>query len=433
MREAPFPDIFPKVIFSEDQSQALPTQGSEELDVLPTVQYSESTPPTSSRKGARNRNSPHLQTSNHPLSRSLSGMAAKRPDRLPYHPSQVHFKWFSALCGILLKPFSSKRSVTRLRLGSDEFFQRLWAIPYATRLTVYIFLLLVLVCIQLLYGMLFFESDSLSYAFRTLVDSAGLVFALAVMTAPTWRPRKHLYPYGYVRFQLLAALINCLYTFYTALWSFVEGIHDFYEPQLTHKWTIIHCMLIELVVNLTGLILFASYRSFGQVRRISGASRVGPGHGLNLHGIVLHSLAHFLNVSSALIEHCYADYFTANPRVLLLINIVMFLFLVHRCRPCLWYLCYIFLETTPDELQYYFSRKLDEVRTTPGVIDHHSSHWWTLDGNNSCGSLCVTIRADTDPNAVRGKVEGMLRQLRHFTLQLEPQYRLPEVLNSKVT
>jgi len=431
MREAPFPDIFPQVIFKEDHCEPLPAQDAEEQDLLPTVQYREVTPPTSSRKGPRNRSSPHLQTPNHAQARTSQGRAGKKPDLLTYYSSQLHSKRLSSICGAILKPFSNHRSVSRLRLGSDELFHRLWAIPYATRLTVYIFLLLFLVCIQLLYGILFFEGDSLSYALRTLVDSAGLVFALVVMTAPTWRSRKHLYPYGYVRFQLLAALINCLYTFYSALWSFVEGIHDFYDPQLTHKWTIIHCMLIELGVNLTGLILFASYRNFGRVKRISGSSRVGPGHALNLHGILLHSLAHLLNVTSALIDHWHADYFTANPRVLLLINILMFLFLVHRCRPCLWYLCYIFLQTTPDELQYYLSRTLDEVRTTPGVIDHHSAHWWTVDGANSCGSLCVSVRPETDPNAVRGKVEGMLRQVRNFTLQLEPQYRLPEVLSSK--
>lgn len=431
MREAPFPDIFPQIIFNEGQDQDFSAHESEELDVLPTAQYRDSTPPKLSRQGPRNRGSPHLQTPNHLLPRS--GKPPKKPDQLPYYSSELHFKRLSSLCGAILKPFSKRRFVNRLRLGSEELFHRLWAIPYATRLTVYIFLLLVLVCIQLLYGILFFEGDSLSYALRTFVDSVGLVFALVVMTAPTWRPQKHLYPYGYVRFQLLAALINCLYTLYSALWSFVEGIHDFYDPQLTHQWTIIHCMLIEMGVNLTGLLLFASYRSFGRVRRISGSSRVGPGHALNLHGVLLHSLAHLLNVISALVDHIYADYFTANPRVLLLINILIFLFLLHRCRPCLSYLCYIFLQTTPNELQYYLSRTLDEVRTTPGVIDHHNPRWWTMDGANSCGSLCVTIRPDTDPNAVRGKVEGMLRQVRHFTLQLEPQHRHPEVPSSKTT
>jgi len=136
-------------------------------------------------------------------------------------------------------------------------------------------------------------------------------------------------------------------------------------------------MVIELLVNSTGLVLFASYQSFDLLPKnvVKGFSNlVDRAQAINLHGIWLHSLAHSLSVSSNLINHNFVGYFSTNARALLFVNMTIFMFLLYQCRPCLVYLFYVFLQTTPEELQYYLSRMLDEVCSAPGVIGHRRWH-----------------------------------------------------------
>jgi len=217
-----------------DRHNVTRTDASEEPTVISTSKPGESTYCSTTWAGSQNQTTHRLSNQNLPLARYSPSPTMRRSNRTPYSlPQAQRYRW-SWLLGTIYYPFLNENVVNHLTSVTVERLYQLWAVPYAFRLTVYISLLLALGCIQLLYGLLFFEGDSLSYAVRTLLDCSGLLVSLTAMMAPNWRPQKNIFPFGYARYQLMAAFINCLYTAYTALWTFVEGMHDFYDPQLTH-------------------------------------------------------------------------------------------------------------------------------------------------------------------------------------------------------
>jgi cobalt-zinc-cadmium efflux system protein len=241
----------------------------------------------------------------------------------------------------------------------------------------------------------------LADAGHMLTDVGALAFSLFV----AWLARQPATPrrtYGYLRFEILAALLNGATLLAVSAWIIWEAIGRFSNPPSIQTGTMFFVAMGGLIVNIIS------------ARLLHGSAD----HSLNVRGAYLHVLSDLLGSIAAIVAALLVRYFgwaIADP----IASILMTALIIRGSWKLVRESVDILLESTPAHIDVGdVRRKLEAIDDVESV---HDLHVWTL----TSGVVAMSAHAVVREAAVHQKaLEAMTAQaaamgINHTTIQLE--------------
>jgi cobalt-zinc-cadmium efflux system protein len=248
----------------------------------------------------------------------------------------------------------------------------------------------------------------LSGALALLADAGHMLIdvgALSLSAFTAWlaqRPASPSRTYGYLRFEILAALVNGVALVGIAIGVVLEALERVREPQPIQSGIFLVVAALGLLVNLLSLRLLHGLR-----------------HGsLNVRGAYLHVIGDALGSVGALtaaVIVATTGWTVADP----IVSIVLSALIVVGAWSLLRESANVLLEAAPANLP------LDQVRArllgVPGVHDVHDLHVWTVtSGVVAMSGHAVVPDLTRHPTALRDMLTAVdAMGIQHATLQLE--------------
>jgi cobalt-zinc-cadmium efflux system protein len=242
----------------------------------------------------------------------------------------------------------------------------------------------------------------LADAMHDLGDSLAIAFAwLAAVVAG--RAATTLYSYGYKRWSLLSAFINCCILISGSVFILWHAIPRLWAPELPHAPGMMALAVLGIAVN--------------------GAAvwQLRGGHSQNAQVISWHLLEDILGWAAVLIGSILI-YLTGWAVIDPLLSIAVTLFILLNVWRQFTQTLRLFLQVTPDPaLQQRIEQQL---RQLPFVHDLHHLHLWSLDGADHVLTVHLTMTEQAawqDTAAYKQQIRDRLAefQLAHTTVELE--------------
>jgi cobalt-zinc-cadmium efflux system protein len=241
----------------------------------------------------------------------------------------------------------------------------------------------------------------LADAGHMLTDVGAL--ALSLLTA--WiaqRPPDDSKTYGYLRWEILAALVNGAALFGIAAWVVVEAIQRIQEPQPVRTGLFLAVATAGLLVN------FASVAALHSQRHGS----------LNIRGAYLNVVGDALGSVGALaaaVIIALTGWTLADPIVSILLSILILVGAARLLRDS----TDILLESVPRHVSMAEVHR--RMLAVPGVAAVHDLHVWTVtSGMVAMSGHAVVPDLDAHPGVLDGIRAEMSRMgIGHVTIQLE--------------
>jgi cobalt-zinc-cadmium efflux system protein len=247
----------------------------------------------------------------------------------------------------------------------------------------------------------------LADAGHVLTDMAGLVLAVLAITLGA-RPATARRTFGYYRLEILAAVANATLLLGVAVLILVEAVDRWRGHPHVEGGAMLGYAAVGLVANVISLVVL----------------REGAGSSLNVKGAYLEVMGDLIG-SVGVIVAAGVIAATGWDRV----DVIASVFVAVLILPRTWHLLReaidVLLEATPKGVD------LEEIRQhildTPGVLDAHDLHAWTITSGMPVLSVHVVV---TDAALADGGAARVLDELsvcladhfdvEHCTFQLEP-------------
>jgi cobalt-zinc-cadmium efflux system protein len=243
----------------------------------------------------------------------------------------------------------------------------------------------------------------------TLLADAGHMFtdvgALAFSLFVVWlarQPATSQKTYGYLRWEILAALLNGAVLLAVSAGIVWEAIQRLRAPEPVETGLMFTIGVAGLAVNaLSARLLHA-----------------GSGHSLNVRGAYLHVLSDLLGSAAAVVAALFIRYkgwTIADP----IASVVMTLLIVRSSWSLVRESVDVLLEATPSHID--LARVHEAMQAVGGVASVHDLHVWTL----TSGVVAMSAHALVpDAAAHQSALEEMTRAvaaqgIHHVTIQLE--------------
>jgi len=250
-----------------------------------------------------------------------------------------------------------------------------------------------------------------SNSLALLSDSAHMisdVFALGLSMVAIYmatRQPNARFTFGYLRFEIIASLLNGLALAIIAIGIFIEGIKRMITPQDIHFQTMIVIASIGLVVNIVLTIILS--RSMKEEDN------------LNVQSALWHFIGDLLS-SIGVIVSAVLIYFTGlrffDPLISMVIGAIIFTGGAKIVRAS--YL--IMMESVPEKFD------LDEIRSeiakVEGVEDVHEMHLWSVTTDHYSLTAHVFVNEHIQPFCVILAINETLKSkygIEHTTIQIE--------------
>ncbi|MGH3344805.1 MAG: cation diffusion facilitator family transporter [Carbonactinosporaceae bacterium] len=247
----------------------------------------------------------------------------------------------------------------------------------------------------------------LADAGHLFTDVAGIGLSLLALHFGS-RPATPERTYGYFRLEILAAVANAVLLFGVTVVVSVEAVRRFAAPPDVAGGPMLAIALLGLVANGAALLLL----------------RKGQRHSLNLRGAYLEVLGDLLGslaVIGAAVTIALTGFGLADPVASLLIALMI----LPRTYGLLREAVDVLLEAVPKGVD------LAEVRQhivgTPGVLDVHDLHAWTITSGLPVLSAHVVVDGPTLHDGRSGQLLDALHaclaghfDVEHSTFQIEP-------------
>lgn len=250
----------------------------------------------------------------------------------------------------------------------------------------------------------------LSDAGHMLTDVGALGLALFALWFSRRRAPAGL-TFGYLRFEILAALINGITLLGITCLIFVEAWQRFQQPPPVHATQMFFVALLGLGVN--GFSLYTLSR--------------GGGHSLNERGALLHVLGDTLGsvgaIAAALVMR-FTGWFVADP----IVSAVIGLLILRSTWELLRETVNILMEGTPVHLS--FQEVHDAMLGVPGVMSVNDLHLWSLASGFDALSAHVVVPEVEQTDAARRALRTLLCEqfgIEHTTLEVERPGDSPEL------
>jgi cobalt-zinc-cadmium efflux system protein len=233
----------------------------------------------------------------------------------------------------------------------------------------------------------------------TDVGALGLSLFTALLAR---RPADLKRTYGYLRWEILAALLNGATLFGLSAWVVYEAVGRIASPRPIETRLFLVVALLGLVANLVSLAVLHRLQD----------------HSLNVRGAYLHILGDVLGSLAALgaaVIVAATGWTVADPIVSILLSLLILFSAWRLLRES----TDVLLETVPRHLS------LEDVRArmleVPGVSAVHDLHVWTVTSGVIAMSGHAVVPALQDhPGALAGLRQALTRLgIGHATIQLE--------------
>jgi len=261
-----------------------------------------------------------------------------------------------------------------------------------------------LMVIQAIGGLVTGSLALLADSAHMLTDAAGLALALIAIRFAE-RPATPQKTYGYVRMEVLAALINAVVLLMLTIFILYEAIDRFLNPPPVMAGPMLAVAVVGLAVNFTSMMLLAA----------------GSKESLNVKGAYFEVMSDMLGsvgVIVAALVVMFTGWRLADP----IVGAGIGLFIVPRTWALLKQAVHILMEGTPPEIDLgLLERALKDI---PGVISVHDLHVWTITSGLDAMSCHLVIadmaRARETLVAANDAMKSGFN-LTHTTIQVEDQ------------
>lgn len=237
--------------------------------------------------------------------------------------------------------------------------------------------------IEFIFGWLFGSSAILADAVHDLGDALA-IGSSAIMQTYANKPADRVYPFGYKRWNILAALLTSSILIIGASLILVENIPNLFHPQPINQAGMLALGIIAVIINFL-------------------ASRiVKNGHSHNESILSLHFLEDILGWLAVILVSIilqFTDWYFLDP----LLSLCIAIFILSKALPKSWNNVMILLETSPQGVN------LEEVKgvllALENVHEITQLNVWTMDGYEHCATVTVKL---TNP-AVADKTKAKIR------------------------
>ena len=255
----------------------------------------------------------------------------------------------------------------------------------------------------------------LADAGHMLTDAAGVGLALLAASFAA-RPATPERTFGYTRLEILAAVINALLLFGVAGFVLIEAVRRFKEPPELSTGVMLTVAVVGLVANAASLLML----------------RGGQQSSLNVRGAYLEVLGDLLG-SAAVIVAAIVIGLTGFTQADAIASAAIGLMILPRTWALLRDAVGVLLEATPKGVDLAQVRQ--HIKDTPGVLDVHDLHAWTITSGLPVLSAHIVITEDALADGGGGLVLDQLGEclaghfdVEHCTFQLEaPGHREHEL------
>ncbi len=244
----------------------------------------------------------------------------------------------------------------------------------------------------------------LADAAHMLTDAGGLALALIAIrfAERAATPQK---TYGYVRLEILAALVNAVVLLLLTIFILYEAFDRFVNPPPVLAGPMLAVALVGLAVNLLSMKLLSA----------------GSSQSLNVKGAyfeVMSDMLGSLGVIIAALVVMFTGWRLADP----IIGAGIGLFIVPRTWGLLKQTVHILMEGTPPEVDMALLEQ--RLKDIPGVAAVHDLHVWTItSGLDSMSCHLVIADMARARETLHAANEAMKTGfgLKHTTIQVEDQ------------
>lgn len=250
----------------------------------------------------------------------------------------------------------------------------------------------------------------LADAGHMFTDVAGIGLAILAITFAA-QPATPKRTFGYYRLEILAAVVNAVLLFGVAVFILIEAWRRWQDPPEVDGGLMLVFAGVGLVANLVGLWIL----------------RAGSTESLNIKGAYLEVLGDTLGsaaVIAAAAVIATTGWLRADPAA----SVLVALMILPRTWTLLREAIDVLLQATPEGMDLTEVR--DHILATPGVVDAHDLHAWTLTSGMPVLSVYVVVDDTALADGNGGKVLDALGECLHLhfdvdhcTIQLEPRGR----------
>jgi len=276
------------------------------------------------------------------------------------------------------------------------------AAAHRTRLVTVFAITLAVFAVELAGGIAANSLALLADAGHMFTDVAGIGLTLGAI----WfagRPATEGRTYGFVRVEILAAVVNAVFLFGIAAFVLYEAWRRLSEPPEIQTGLMLGVALVGLAAN--GLSLFI----------LRDAQR----DSLSIRGAYIEVLGDLAG-SAAVIVAAIAIVATGWTGADAVASVVIGLLIVPRTWHLLREAVDVLLEATPKGIDMVEVRR--HILEAPGVADVHDLHAWTITSGMNVLSAHVVLEPAADAPAVLDELCGCLTgdfDIEHSTFQLE--------------
>jgi len=274
------------------------------------------------------------------------------------------------------------------------------------RLVVVLCLSLAVLAVELIGGLAANSLALLADAGHVLADVVGMLVVLVAIWIGS-RPASSERTFGYLRVEILAAVLNAGLLFAVAAFILYEAWRRFSEPPVVVSGLMLAVALFGLVVNAISLWLL----------------RDAQARSLSMRGAYLEVLGDLAGSAAAVIAAVVIALTGLNGADIVA-SVVIALLILPRTWRLLKDAIDVLLEATPGGVD------MGEVRThilsAQGVADVHDLHAWSITSGVNVVSAHVVLDAGAEPAAVLDELCSCLSgdfDIEHSTFQLETRDR----------
>lgn len=269
------------------------------------------------------------------------------------------------------------------------------------RLTLALAITAVVMLVEFVGGWLAGSLALLADAAHMLADVAALALALGAASLAR-RPATPERSFGFLRLEILAALVNGAVLFAIAIGIGVEAWRRVRAPATVNGALLLGVAAIGLVANVgAALVLHRGHQ-----------------HSLNQRGAYLHVLGDLLGSVGALVAGVIvlaSGWLLADPLISVLIAVLVLASAWRLVKESID----VLLEASPRHIAMQDVH--DRIASVPGVESVHDLHLWTVTSGVVAMSGHLVVKNPTDNQPVLQAVQDRMRALgiHHVTVQVE--------------
>ncbi|MGE0316057.1 MAG: cation diffusion facilitator family transporter [Lautropia sp.] len=261
-----------------------------------------------------------------------------------------------------------------------------------------------LTLVQLVGGIVSGSLSLIADAVHNLSDAVSLVIAFVARRIAR-RPSDATMTFGYMRIEIVAALINYTTLIVIGAYLVFEAAMRFVEPRPVDGWTVVIIAGVALAVDLATALLTWTLSK----------------ESVNIRAAFLHNVADALGSVGVIVAGTLIllfDWRFVDPLVTLLIaGYILWMSFAEIGR-----VIRMLMLGTPPEMDA--GHVVDRIRGIEGVDDVHHAHLWQLDERHNAVDAHVVIvdGAWHEADAIKARVKSMLAtefDIAHSTLELE--------------